>query len=276
MGPIKSVVKGTRRILERMNPHRILFHHIPKCGGSAITQPFRMRSALSYHKVDEDAVLAIVDPRGELPFFARHEAAFAEKDRLCRYFAFSGTGLIQSHVPWFAATQEEALASYDRVTLLREPMSRFLSHYFWDKGRDNQNGIHMELEDFLQTEQALAFGSLMTRFLSGRSWPGAAAEPAAVDAAVAASEHFAVLGFLDNLQGFGAQIQSKFGWRMKFPVSNQGTVSNYEPLLKGPLAPRLREVCAPDLALYQRLKARHPRSDHPDSGLAEGGAARTA
>jgi hypothetical protein len=197
----------------------------------------------------------VVDPQAKSSFFTRHEAAFSEKERLCRYFAFGGSALIQAHVPWFPTTDDEALGQYDRVTLLREPLSRFLSHYFWDKGRNNQNGINLELEEFLETEQAQAFGSLMTRFLSGYSWPDAATNPDAIESAINISKNFAVLGFLDDLPDFRDQIQSRFGWRMKFPVGNQGSVSNYDEFLTGPLAPRLREICAPDLALYERLKA---------------------
>lgn len=252
IGLAKTALRSSRRVRERLTPHRILFHHIPKCGGSAITRPFRMRSALSFHKVDEDGTLNMVDPGGEAGHFARHETAFALKRDLCRYFATTGTALVQAHVPYFPAREGEPLDSYDRITLLREPRARFLSHYFWDKGRDNQNGITLELEEFLDTEQAHAFGSLMTRFLSDHAWPKACT-PEAVDAAVQNAARFRIIGFLEDLPKFAEDVRAGYGWKMRFPVGNKGSVSDYDSILTGPLAARLDEVCAADNALYERL-----------------------
>lgn len=248
----KQVIRASRSFKHSLHKKRIMFHHIPKCGGSAITQPFRMRSLASFHKVHEDATLTTVDPLQELPFFQRHDAAFEFKANLCRYMGAQETALIQSHVPWFPAEPSTPLANYDRITLLREPLSRFLSHYFWDKDRDNHNGIHLELEPFLETDQALGFGSLMTRFLSGTPWPLATTE-AAVQTAVENAAFFSTIGFLEDLPQFGADIQTKYGWKMKFPVSNTGSGANYAKILDGPLGPRIREVCAPDIALYSTL-----------------------
>lgn len=253
MALASRLVEQANTFRSAIHRKRIIFHHLPKCGGSAITRPMRVKSITSFVKVDEEACQDTIAAEGVHDFMARHEAAHDMKRLLTRYYATRDIALIQGHVPFFAASEGEATARYDRITVLRDPVERFLSHYFWDKGRPNWNGFDLELPEFLETEQAQAFGSIMLRYLSSMPWP-ITDVPKALDMARTNAEKFTVIGRLEALDTFAVDMKRAFGWKLKIPVTNTGKVNSYETFLQeAGVRDRLLEVCAPDIQLYTNL-----------------------
>ncbi|WP_413720862.1 sulfotransferase family 2 domain-containing protein [Silicimonas sp. MF1-12-2] len=245
----KTGYQSAMAVPDRIYRHRIIFHHVPKCGGSSVTTPLRLRSLLSYRKIDEDAVQRVAFCEGHAGYVSRHEEAFRQKRGLVLYEAESGTRLIQSHVPWFPAEASSAAASYDRVTVIRHPVDRFVSHYFFDRKQDNLNTISREIGDFLQTDQARCFATHLTRYFSGRQWPyEVGKEP--VEAAIAGIGEFSIVGILEDLPKFKRDILRRYGWSIRIPKTNEGARDRNLP---DALMEEIRELCASDLMLYEMI-----------------------
>lgn len=250
-----NVKNATLRFRASVYSNRIIFHHIPKCGGSAITRPIRLKSFLSYKKIDEDAVQNSIVAEDSIPFMERHDAAHKFKTILARYLAEQDIALIQGHIPYFETYSQVELEKFARVTVVREPLQRFLSHFFWDKCRLNKNGIFVELPEFLETEQAQAFGSMMLRYLSGAEWP-INDIPSALELARQNAKKFDVIGRLDDIESFKEKMHSRFNWKLNIPVSNVGTEQDYAGLLERSgtsLINKLQKTCEPDTRLFELL-----------------------
>jgi hypothetical protein len=118
--------------------------------------------------------------------------------------------------------------------------------------------IDLPLEAFIDTEQGRSYGAMYCDYFASLDPRADFTTDAAIRKAIENLEQFAVVGFLDDLDGFAAGIRREFGFRPRIghrnrnaaaPTQNQRGVS--AALLK-----RVEVVCGPDLEVFHAARAR--------------------
>lgn len=221
--------------------------HIPKCGGTSIfdsiskqylpDQTFRLDAPASTKS------MRILYPDGiiqEYRLGLLMYALFSQK----YHFVFGHFYFNQLAYDCFEK-------NWKFVTVVRDPVKRFLSHYFYDRFNNiDHHTIHEELDDYLTKPAAKSLGSLMVKYFSGN--------PKRIDIEKAKrnTENFSLIGDLDNLDFFSEAFHNCFGISINIKKININPIdaANQKKHLTPSIMERIVELCQPDIELYKHIK----------------------
>ena len=245
---------------------RLVFIHIPKCAGTAAARAMRR----AYFPVHRELLSRL---RGRLGYGyesirveASYEAARSLGLNLPEFHAallfyamgLPKNGLIAGHVPFSRAAADAFSDEWQFITVLREPVSRFMSEYFYNRFKTSSRyfKVEEELEAYLDTADARRTSTQMINFLTGRADEYATPTESEMDAALANLRRFAVVGFFEDLDRFADDMAARFGRRPVVPRINRNPAP--EGLRKRELDPTIRgriaELNAADSEVYRRAR----------------------
>ena len=253
--PVVGLVKGFRKsILDHVSPQRVVFHHVPKCGGTSVGYTLRKRYLLSQASVTPESSFRAFEA-----FTGRSDReqmlidVLDLREQMMLYLMYEDIRCISLHVRFSEIAHTRFADRYKFVTILREPVSRFISHYFWSHGKPHAHArIDESFADFLETDRARRLGATYAEYYAGLPKEADITTPEAVASALANLRRFDVVGRLDDLGEFEKNLQRELGVRIKIGHENKA-----RPAKTGrnnTLTPDLREkvvkLCAPDLAIW--------------------------
>jgi hypothetical protein len=243
---------------------RLVFDHIPKTAGTSIS------SAL--------------------------ERMFGQSPGLPEYFnshlhviSAAGTRRVLGGHLWF--TPHEPLApGWYYCTLLRDPIDRFLSQYWFYRSQGQkwaaqsgglphedpqvQAAADLDLEQFLASSDSrirLAFQNVQAVHFARRltSAPNVLSPDSLFKAAVASLEEYDLVGTFDDLQGFLDAISQDIGLaRVELPRLNVTENRRQERETPEHLIAVMREANGVDLKLYEWARERFAARPRPTAGSA--------
>lgn len=256
-----SIVAGrARRSLPGAAPkHRSVFFHMPKCGGTSLSEamyatvPFNERigvidavstrraaAMLNFDK--NDAFLCHEDlDTGQLTFDLR-EGLFLQ------HMAWD-TMLIHGHVLWSEKADTHFRDTYKYVTLLRDPVARTVSNYRMTQRSGVTDG---DLDSYLQSDVARRHARVYLRYLAGRNDIPEEDVPAALELAKERLSRFALVGFLEETDVFMQKYRDLFGVRLRMAKLN--SAPDRKPAYSEAQMQRFTELCAPDIAIHEFAK----------------------
>ena len=234
--------------------HPVVFHHVPKCAGTSVARALRMRYLTSQQGVVSGpsfyAAKAFNPNRTTLQLWP---FVLDTRERILLYHMYCGVRCIAAHVRFSNTAHEMFGAQYRFVTILREPVSRYISHYFWDfHGPEEWARIEVPLEEFVETEQGARYGLLFGEFYSSLPADGDFGSAAAVAAAKQNLHKFAAVGFLDDMSGFQDRLKDTLGVSVNIKHQNKGKVEEQtkRQVVTPELRRRIEKLCAPDIEIY--------------------------
>lgn len=213
---------------------KIVFTHIPKCGGTAVDHAIaRKTGRFGREKIDYEAAR-----RAGLMIAERTITESGLKDDL-RYLQYllcyqlnCGWPLVSGHLPVNREILDEYTPGYRFVTLLRDPAARWKSNYLYNKQLSNHDAtvspsrnypgaIEDEFAAIVSSVQGFLMGSLASAMLTG-IYPDSAARAMELSRAAQANlERFAVVGTLDRMDQFAADLSALLGTPVSIKRENE-------------------------------------------------------
>jgi len=221
----------------------LVFVHQPKCAGTAL------KRALSSSYAPERVITLDARRSSETAEWLGKDPLEYRRDLLAYELAHQGLGrMLTGH--W--AVDEPLVAHFKErylfVTLLRHPVERWFSHFFYDRYKDGDyRRITGSLEEFLATDRARREGNMYVRMLNAGGRGGSDD----VDAACRTLDHFAEVGELETVDSFVSAVGRRLGGTLRLPTRNESPAPLDERLrLMADFRGTVEALCEPDLAVY--------------------------
>jgi hypothetical protein len=244
----------------RQASRRIAFFHPPKCGGTSVRRWL---------------VSAFGQPAGLDPIAAEAAAhnigvgGASEREAILAYFVErKDTRFICGHFAYSRRAFADHEDQFDFITILRNPLSRTLSRFYFksDQQARQHFPIEGELDDWLQSDDARAAATVFTRMFVGdlmkRLGCGAseAERRAAALQAIDNLKRFTIVGMLEHLDAFEHAIQQRYGIHTRMGHARNNPTYPRFAQQPPPVQDRLRELCQEDMMIYEAFAGRPART----------------
>ncbi len=245
-----------RFVQPRMTKH-IFYLHLPKCGGTAIDNAIRScyRTSEIGHLNDAACVKAAELSGRYLDDYRR--------DLLLYYLLQQNIKYLSGHFAYSKRAYDECGWRWHFVTVLRHPIDRWFSHYFYNryKNGDERFRITEDLSTFVESKRAFMLGQLYVRNLTeGADRPDqhTVDTSKAVATAIKVLEGFTLVGCLEHLDIMCRQFKQLFGVRLIISKSNINPVhkAQQQQQISDIIRSRVEEICKPDLEVYKYAMSR--------------------
>ncbi len=235
---------------------RLFFLHLPKCGGTSIDRALRetyQAAGANTAYLDPHASTRAAELLGQdMSAFRRHILLYHMAGRKTRY--------ISGHFTYSDTAWEHFGADWHYVTVLREPVARWFSNYFYNKYKTKSDHfrIDMPIDEFVETERARSYGLNYIRSLTDGIPVEEADSEEAVQQAIGNLNRFAVVGLLELLSTFIRDCETAFGVSLPVGHQNKNPTSETEQRseVTEEVLARVQTLCAPNTKVYDAARTR--------------------
>lgn len=229
---------------------------MPKCGGTSIYRAIRD----SYGLIERAHGRNIfgLDPVASLKsskLVGEPLRDFREK-LLLYYMSKESQRLIYGHFFYSQASFDTYGSEWNFITILREPVSKWLSQYFYNRYKDsNHFKLDTELERFLDSNESISMGRDYVYNLTDGISQEEASSPEAIDQAIKNLQNFSIVGLLENIESFAKEYEAQFSAKLSIKKHNRNPLSKVkqDKMVSGELLQRIEEICQPNTLVYQSI-----------------------
>jgi len=160
---------------------------------------------------------------------------------------------IAGHIPFCDIAYRNFHKKYAYITIMRDPVERWISEYFYNKyhSRDTSS---MDINEYLSSEYGIAQGTEYVLYLGGRSNGNDHYSSKAVNRAIQNLSKFSIIGFLDDLNGFADRFQQRFGPKLDIGKKNVTPPNQNRKEITGEILQQIETICERDLEIYHNAK----------------------
>jgi len=238
--------------------------HVPKCGGTSIKNSIKQY----YHSLDirKDRdivninVLASYETTKVIhnvePFETNYYEVLEFEEQLLLYYMYQeNIRYIAGHFSFSEIAYNQFKDKYAFITILRDPVKRWISHFFYNKYKEGYLGkIEGDLSKYLESPRSRSQGCEYVKKFYGKIDRNIDyGSEQAIDRAKNNLNKFRVIGFLEHLDDFAIQLEESFGIRVKIPKLNVGPKSKsyMDSTINKEIMDLIKVICKPDIEIYQ-------------------------
>jgi hypothetical protein len=253
MGMIDLAKSVHVKLLNKLTPQRVVFHHVPKCGGTSVGRALRKRYLLSQSTVTpESSYRAFEAFTGRSDRQKMLVDVLDLREQMMLHQLFEDVRCVSLHVRFSDVAYSRFSDNYKFITVMRDPVSRFISHYYWSYGKPHAHArIEEGFDEFLETEHARRLGATYVEFYSGLSKDSDMRSEAAINQAIKNLHSFSAVGRLDDLSDFEMQLRKELGVKISIGHENKRTKIKKELELTPEQVEKVNALCAPDIAVWE-------------------------
>lgn len=181
------------------------------------------------------------------------ERAHRAADAVAAYHLTHGKNLVAGHF-WYGDCLRLLNRNVHRMTVVREPVSRFLSHYRYLAWK---YGLEENFSDFLCSDKAKQLGSIYGFYFANEYPNGAEDVDRVVQHAIDSLKEFSIIGDVKDLPGFLTAAKKLIGGPLISFRSNR-TPNSVKPDVQQQISEedqaRLYEITSVDRLIYEAVK----------------------
>ncbi|WP_231757167.1 sulfotransferase family 2 domain-containing protein [Microbulbifer elongatus] len=256
LGAIGRKVSGTFLFSDsekRIQRPRIFFCHIPKCAGSSIVSAVRNKlypnCANGTFEIEQAPSKRSARSVGK-PMMELRENILAYNLALDRNYFGHGHSYCRPELV------KEFLVDWDFVTILRDPVERWISEYVYNTFKEGDWAKNtMSLEQYLDSKKGLFTGRYLLHYFSNESRCSGFAPEQYVTEALDNLSRFSVVGTLDRLDQWSNDMIRRYGVTLKIPKKNASPRSEVAEEISSDskLVKKIERLCKYDLEVYNRV-----------------------
>lgn len=159
----------------------IVFVHVPKCGGSALREALLKvcgpRATTIDSRASRKATQMPLQQDVATGMALTHRDCFPQLVAILGYLLYDDYDFVHGHVPVNRHLMDEFAESHQFVTVLRDPVERWISNYRFDKvrnlkperlpWRDNTGQLKDELMQVIRSDRGIELARIYTWMLGG-------------------------------------------------------------------------------------------------------------
>jgi hypothetical protein len=230
--------------------HRIFFLHIAKCGGTSISNAI----VKCYKPWRPGNIHTVVNLNEEAARFAEQHAVasyrLVRRDLLNYMMALPNVKCVSGHFQYSNAAHEIFQDQWHFVTVLRDPVTRWLSHYRFNSAKGR---LAMPIEEFIETKQGQSFGRAFVDEITEDLDKNTLGIDALISIALSRYRKFSVIGTIEDTWGFAQKFEERFHQKLRIPHLNRTPGSHGQDDVPTKILQRITDLCAPDIKLHNEL-----------------------
>lgn len=250
---MKSVIeKISRKLFFTKASFQVIFPHVPKCAGNAVIKSIqqaaeRSRINISFDLFDGSACNLLASSKS-LTWWEAAETVFA-------YKAISGNGnILTGHAPFYEQTKKQISVDKKIVTVLRNPVDRWISNYIYDCYKPQKlGGRFVEIGEYLSSGAAVLGGNYYTVFFSNGNL--ASITSSDVEQSIRFLKKFDSVGCTEDM----ARFNKLLGDICSMEISSIEVNSSPKPGLAdeikcdGSAMRKIKKLCENDIRVYKEV-----------------------
>jgi hypothetical protein len=255
--------------------NKVFFMHLPKTGGRSVEEALKNRlrtlaydEKVKYARYDSIAAASMSNLLYGYDFSKGNSNDYEMQRFGIEYLAYMMNKpmieCISGHICFDERIYQKYHGKYKFITMLRDPVKRFLSMFFYIKYRTVRGegrkrlDISDSLENYIKSKHALQQGYEYVKHYGGISEDSDYyISDIAVIKAIENLRKFDVVGILEDMESFQKNINNKIGIDLSVGVKNVTPASHQQILseIHHDLLGEIRSICAQDYRIYNSVNA---------------------